>query len=81
VKFDIDDYEQRAARLDDLHVDYLWGPVGSSVMPAGEVRHLCRFRFDGSQGRAVVARIDRRIDRLPGLQDLGLLEQAAERHS
>jgi hypothetical protein len=51
----------------------MWAPVGSSVMPAGEVRHLHAHLFSGPEGVATLARIDRRIDRLPGLGGLGLL--------
>ena len=44
-------------------------------------RFLARYLFDDDEGRGMVARIDRRIDRLPGLHGLGLLRSAAARYS
>ena len=53
-----------------------WAPVGSDVMPDAEVRHLISFLFGGPEGAAMAARIDRRVDSLPGLAGLGLVEKA-----
>ena len=53
-----------------------WGPVGSDVMPEPEVRHLISFLFGGRDGQAMTARIDRRIDALPGLRGLALVGTA-----
>jgi hypothetical protein len=57
----------------------LWSPVGSSVMPEEETKHLSSTLFAGDVGRAMVERIDRRIDSLPGLEGLGLMAGAMER--
>ena len=48
-------------------------PVGSTVMPPAEVRHLQDHLFGGDDGQRAMARIDRCIERLPGLEGLGLL--------
>jgi rubrerythrin len=53
-----------------------WAPVGSDVMPEPEVRHLISYLFGGEDGAAMAARIDRRIDTLPGLGGLGLVAKA-----
>jgi hypothetical protein len=53
-----------------------WAPVGSDVMPEAEVRHLISFLFAGEEGAAMAARIDRRIDNLPGLAGLQLVGKA-----
>ena len=53
-----------------------WAPVGSDLMPEQEVRHLISFLFGGDDGSAMAARIDRRIDNLPGLRGLGLVSKA-----
>ncbi|MGH9086127.1 MAG: hypothetical protein ACRDYW_11800 [Acidimicrobiales bacterium] len=45
-------------------------------MPADETRHLGRTLFAGPDGLAVVERIDRRVDQLPGLEGLALLRGA-----
>lgn len=50
-----------------------WRPVGSNVMPTAETDHLVRMLFGGDEGEAMSARIDERIDRLPGLTGLGLV--------
>jgi hypothetical protein len=42
---------------------------------------MVRYLFGGEDGRGVVARLDRRVDRLPGLDGLGLLRSAAARYS
>jgi len=57
----------------------LWSPVGAKVMPTEETRHLVRTLFGDGEGRSIAARIDRRIDRLPGLDGMGLMAGAVER--
>jgi hypothetical protein len=64
---------RRALRL-------VWEPVGAGVMPEGETRHLADHLFGDAAGREAVARIDRRIDRLPGLDGLALLGTALARY-
>ena len=70
---------QRAQRVTRFALRYFWHPVGAGVMPAAETEFLARHLFAGDEGRQIVRRIDRRIDRLPGLAGLHLLEGAAER--
>jgi hypothetical protein len=71
----------RAQRLTRFFLAHTWRPVGSGVMPKGEVDFLVRYLFEGPDGNAVAHRIDRRVDRLPGQRDLHLLEQAVGRLS
>ena len=66
----------RAQRLVRFALKRAWTPVGAGVMPDEELTHLTRFLFDGSDGLAAAQRIDRQVDRLPGLQGLGLLERS-----
>jgi hypothetical protein len=68
-----------ARRLTRAALRHLWRPVGSGVMPRSEVAFLVHHLFAGEGGREAVARIDRRVDRLPGLADLGLLAGAVAR--
>jgi hypothetical protein len=68
--------DRRAQRMTRLALRRFWAPVGSTVMPASEVDFLVDYLFDGQEGQAMAARIDRRVDRLPGLHGLALLEQA-----
>jgi len=69
----------RAQKLTRFLLAHAWRPVGSGVMPKSEVAFLVDYLFDGPVGRAVAARIDRRVDRLPGQGQLHLLETAVTR--
>jgi hypothetical protein len=73
------DGDRRAQRLTRLALNRLWQPVGANVMPPEEVQHLIVHLFSGNDGRAAAERIDRRIDRLPGLAGLGIITRAADR--
>lgn len=53
-----------------------WSPVGTGVVPDDEVDFLRTYLFGDADGRSVADRIDRRVDRLPGLDGLGLLAGA-----
>jgi len=65
-----------AQRLTRLALHRLWRPVGSGVMPRSEVAFLVRHLFGDPEGASVAARIDRRIDALPGQKGLTLLGRA-----
>ena len=45
-------------------------------MPDQEVRFLSTYLFGDPEGQAMADRIDRRVDRLPGLEGLNLLRGA-----
>ena len=68
---------QRTARL---ILRTLWRPVGATVMPDAETAHVIRTLFTGDEGRDTAARIDRRIDNLPGLQGMRLVDGAVRRY-
>jgi hypothetical protein len=69
--------DSRAAqRLTRWALRRFWAPVGSGVMPDEEVRFLSTYLFGDDDGRSVAERIDRRVDRLPGLGGLALLTGA-----
>jgi hypothetical protein len=53
-----------------------WSPVGTGVVPGTEVDFLAHYLFGDSDGLAMAERIDRRVDRLPGLDGLHLLTGA-----
>jgi hypothetical protein len=72
--------EHRAARrIARMALRRFWAPVGSGVMPDQEVSFLVKHLFSGEAGVASLARIDRQIDRLPGLAGLHLAERAVHR--
>ena len=45
-------------------------------MAKAEIRFLATYLFGDEQGRNAASRVDRHIDRLPGLQGLHLLDRA-----
>ena len=67
---------QGARRTTRFMIRKLWEPVGAQVMPLPETRHLVRTLFGGADGRVVADRIDRRVDSLPGLGGLRLMDGA-----
>jgi hypothetical protein len=66
----------RAQRLVRFALQQFWKPVGSGVMPEAETRFLARYLMGDEAGREAAARIDRQIDRLPGLAGLNLVQSA-----
>jgi hypothetical protein len=71
----------KAQKLTRFALKHFWRPVGSGVMPKGEVGFLVKYLFDGSDGSTMASRIDRRVDRLPGQSGLHLLETAVSKLS
>jgi hypothetical protein len=67
---------RRAQRLCRATLRRLWRSVGAGVMPRREVTFVVGALFGGERGRAAAARIDRRIDALPGQAGLRLVERA-----
>jgi hypothetical protein len=69
--------DSRAAqRLTRWALRRFWAPVGSGVVPDDEVAFLRGYLFGDDDGRAMAERIDRRVDRLPGLAGLNLVHGA-----
>jgi hypothetical protein len=65
----------RARKLTRMALSMAWQPVGANVMPLDEVRHLVRHLLGGPDGLAEARRIDARIDTLPGLEGLNLVQR------
>jgi hypothetical protein len=65
-----------ARRTTRAMVRQLWAPVGSQVMPREDTQHVIRTLFGDTAGRDAAARLDRRIDALPGLEGLALVQGA-----
>jgi hypothetical protein len=70
-----------ARRVTRFALRRFWTPVGAGVMAEPEVRHLINYLFGDDDGRAVAARIDRHVDRLPGLAGLHLAAGAIDRYA
>jgi len=69
-----------AARIARLLVDRFWAPVGSGVQPDDELRFLATYLFAGPEGRAAARKVDDTIRRLPGFDNVQLLEAWIDRH-
>ena len=65
-----------AQRLTRWALRRFWAPVGSGVVPDEELGFLGHHLFGDVEGLAAAERIDRRVDRLPGLDGLHLLTRA-----
>lgn len=67
-----------ARRLTRFALRRYWAPVGAGVMPDSELAFLVTHLFGDTEGRAATQRIDRLVDRLPGLDGLHLAESALD---
>jgi hypothetical protein len=67
-----------ARRITRFALRRYWAPVGTGVMPDPEVKFLVTHLFGDDEGREGVRRIDRAVDRLPGLEGLHLVESALD---
>ena len=65
-----------AQRITRAALRRVWAPVGSGAMPKDEIRFLIGHLFSDTTGLATAQRIDRHIDRLPGLDGLHLVESS-----
>jgi hypothetical protein len=67
-------------RVTRLALRRFWRPVGHGVRPESEVGFLITHLFGDAAGREAAARIDRHVDRLPGMGGLHLVRSALERY-
>jgi hypothetical protein len=67
----------RAQKVTRWALQRFWTPVGAGISDPDEVRFLATHLFGDDEGRKAVQRIDRCIDRLPGLDGLHLAERSA----
>jgi hypothetical protein len=68
-----------ARRVTRMALQKFWGPVGTGVQPEEEVGFVVDYLFGDPPGLSAAARIDRNIDRLPGLEGLGLVSGVVHR--
>jgi hypothetical protein len=70
------DDDRRAQRVTRWALERFWTPVGAGIKDGVEVRFMARHLFGDEAGRQAARRIDRCVDRLPGLAGLRLAERA-----
>jgi hypothetical protein len=68
-------------RITRFALRHLWSPVGTGVRPDREVGFVIRHLFGDADGAEAAARIDRHVDRLPGLAGLDLIKGARARYA
>jgi hypothetical protein len=69
----------RAQKLVRTALNRLWAPVGSGVVPKEETAFLVQWLLGGEAGEAIVKRLDARLERLPGMEGLRLVEREVVR--
>jgi hypothetical protein len=69
-----------ARRITRFALEHVWAPVGSGAQPRAETRFLAETLLSGPDGRAAARHVDETIRRLPGLEDVRLLEAWVEHH-
>lgn len=70
---------RRARTLTRATLQRFWAPVGSTIMPPSEVAFMVGYLFGDDEGIEYARRIDRRVDRLPGLEGLSVVERSVQR--
>jgi hypothetical protein len=65
------------ARVTRRTLLWWWEPVGAGVVAESETAFLAAHLFGDDAGRSAADRIDRRVQRLPGLEGLTLVRDAA----
>ena len=68
-----------AQRITRTALRRFWSPVGTGVRPRSEVAFVVGYLFGDDEGAAAAARIDRNVDRLPGLAGLHLASTARQK--
>jgi hypothetical protein len=69
--------DHRAQRITRWALRRFWTPVGAGIHDREDVRFVARYLFGDADGQKAASRIDRCIDRLPGLSGLGLVARSA----
>jgi hypothetical protein len=68
----------KAQKLTRLALSRAWAPVGSSIMPIAEVRHVMNHLMSGPEGRKAGAKIDDHISSMPGLSGLRIVQDSLD---
>jgi hypothetical protein len=70
------DGNPRGQRIVRWALDHLWSPVGTGLRSRDDVEQVMRALFSGRNDQ--VTQIDAALDRIPGLEGLGLIERTME---
>lgn len=70
---------ERARKLTRFALRRFWAPVGSTIQPRHETRFVLDYLMGGEEGTRHIARLDRKVDTLPGQAGLELVSTAVGR--
>jgi hypothetical protein len=70
---------KRARTLTRFALRHFWAPVGSTIQPKVESRFVLDYLMGGHEGAKHIARLDRKVDTLPGQEGLELVSTAVSR--
>ena len=70
---------RKAQRIARFALEKAWNPVGSGVMPDVEVEFMLTYLMGGAEGRAEARRMDHKLDSMPGLEGMHLVERALDK--
>ena len=71
---------KKAQKIARFALGKAWGIVGSTIMPAPEVKHMLSYLYGGPEGLADVRKIDAKVDALPGQHGLHLVEKELKKY-
>jgi hypothetical protein len=69
----------RARKITRFALRRFWTPVGSGIQPKRETRFILDYLMGGAEGGEHIARLDRKVDTLPGQAGLELVARAVGR--
>ena len=72
---------RKAQRIARFALEHAWNPVGSGVMPEPEVEFMLTYLMGGPEGRAEARRMDHKLDSMPGLGGMHLVERALDKRN
>ncbi|WP_395242518.1 ferritin-like domain-containing protein [Agromyces sp. MMS24-K17] len=69
---------RRAQQVTRFALSRFWAPVGSSIQPREEVRHVMTQLMSGDAGRRAARKVDDSISGMPGLAGLTIVQDALD---
>ncbi|QEO15444.1 ferritin-like domain-containing protein [Agromyces intestinalis] len=69
---------RRAQQVTRFALTRFWAPVGSSIQPRDEVRHVMTQLMSGDEGRRAARKVDESIAAMPGLAGLTIVQDALD---
>ena len=65
---------RKARAITKYSLTNVWTIVGGTIMPKPEIHHMLNYLFGGGEGIEMVRKVDAKVDTLPGMAGLHLVE-------